>query len=88
MADALAARLSADYLCDDQFERAETLVARLRARHAARQRWSRRDGATFGQEWSAHLPSQPRLQPQRITPAELPHEIAILRHLIANARDG
>ncbi len=88
MADALAARLSADYLCDDQFERAETLVARLRARHAARNVWTHRDGETFGQDWASYLAGQPRLQSQRISPAQLPDEIAVLRQLIGSARDA
>ena len=36
MADALAARLSPDYLCDHQFQRAEVLVAAWTARRAGR----------------------------------------------------
>jgi len=91
MADALAHRLSVDYMCDEQFERAEPLVARLRARHTARQRWMDQSGGSrghFGQTWSAYLATQPDMQPRRITPVQLAGELAILRRLLAEAHDA
>lgn len=88
MADALVARLRPDYLCDEQFERAETLVARLRARKAMRGISPHCDGKTFARAWTGYLANMPRLQPQRIGPAQLARETEILRRLIAEARDA
>lgn len=88
MADALAARQSADYLCDEQFEPAHTLVARLRARQALRQRWRGASGSTFGQAWSQYLTEHTELHPACITPAQLVDESAALRCLIAEAHNA
>jgi cellulose synthase/poly-beta-1,6-N-acetylglucosamine synthase-like glycosyltransferase len=87
MADALAARLMPGYRCDAQFERAETLVARLQARCAARAAWAaapRPALGNFSVAWTTQLAARPDLQPARITPAQLPAEIAALRQLIAD----
>lgn len=83
MADALRLRLAADYRCDDQLAPADALVAMWRARHAARAAWRGPvAGATFGAEWAI---AQRSHVTARLTPAELPAQIARLREMIASA---
>jgi len=97
MANSLAARMSDDYLSDEQFAPADDLVFRWRSRAAARQAWSLGqdtfsiDGSqvpldralpTFGAAWGAVHLSPPRRQ----RPATLPRETKRLRELMR--RDG
>ena len=75
MADALATRLSHDYLCGDEFEPADDLVARLKRRQAER--------SLAGPCKSIDGAMPPR---QRLTPADLQKEADRLRTLIEAAR--
>ncbi len=75
MAEALATRMSPDYLCGDEFEPADDLVARLKRRRLGRSL------ARVGEPIDRSLP--PR---QRLKPAELQQEIDRLRTLIEAAR--
>ena len=100
MADAIAARARADYLCDPQLEPARALVRRLRLRRRARAAWAcnafdRYAAATgltldpaapaFGVAWEALEATAPLLARARLTPADLPVEIATLRGLVEGA---
>jgi cellulose synthase/poly-beta-1,6-N-acetylglucosamine synthase-like glycosyltransferase len=73
MADALTSRTSAEYLCDEQFESAENVIARLKRQHAAR---------CSGQKNS--MSDEP---PHRLTPAQLKKELEKLRVLIGEDDD-
>ena len=75
MADALAFRMSHDYLCGDEFEPADDLVARLKRRRSAR---------SFARTDEPIDSSMPRRQ--RLKPAALQHELNRLRTLIEAAR--
>lgn len=93
MADALSRRTSPDYRCDEQFERAETLVARLQARSEARRAWSARPRGCprgsrggFAEYWSLAQAQLSFNLPPPLAPSELPDEIAKLTRLIAGAR--
>lgn len=89
MADALAARLGRDYHCDEQFQPAHSLVARLRARRDARQvheKYCNQSPFGFTDEWRNLLIGQGDLQPMRLTPDQLRQEIVTLRQLIADDR--
>jgi Glycosyl transferase family 2 len=75
MADALATRMSPDYLCGDEFEPADYLVARLRRRRFERS-FARADLAI-----ERSMPPRRRLKP-----TQLQQEIDRLRTLIEAAR--
>jgi glycosyltransferase involved in cell wall biosynthesis len=75
MADAIAERLSVDYRCGEQFERADDLVARW----AAQQR--HRDG-----EGHLVINTMPERPITRLTPDQLATETVRLRKLIAAAK--
>lgn len=95
MADALAARNSLDYRCDEQFLDAEILVELWRLRAIARASWSRGDrqfhigqtvlsftpNITFGAAWADHLATFSLVS--SLTPKDLPLQITRLRKLIA-----
>jgi cellulose synthase/poly-beta-1,6-N-acetylglucosamine synthase-like glycosyltransferase len=68
MADALTARMSPDYRCDEQFEPADALIARLKLRHATR---------SNGPAGSATA-----MPHRRLTVAQLASELPLLRRLI------
>jgi hypothetical protein len=99
MADALKARLAQDYRCDDQFGPAVWHIQRWRTRATMRRQWQAAvpggqrfggqgfggqgfGGQGFGRQWAAWVASQP--PPARLTPADLPAQIAILRAAIAH----
>lgn len=89
MADALTARLGPDYRCDEQFEPAWTLVARLKARADERRAWEAAPDPvppSFSEVWTRTLAARADLQPVRINPIQLEVEIEMLRLLIADAR--
>jgi glycosyltransferase involved in cell wall biosynthesis len=96
MADALAARVCADYRCDDQFVAADLLVDLWRKRAIARAAWLRGEQgfgleaetgvadsrfSTFGAAWADHIAELPR--PPQLRPSDLPREIVRLQALIA-----
>ncbi len=96
MADALAARGSPQYRCDEQFGRADRLAAMWQARRAARAAWSAGAGHVlidgtafmlnraqrfFGIAWAQIMSSAFPHMP--LAPAELPREILRMRELIA-----
>ena len=93
MADALAARLSSDYRCDEQFIAADILVERWQKRAAARTAWQREERqfimggvkfsveGTFGGAWADYVATLP--MPSSLTPSDLPVQIALLRAVIA-----
>jgi hypothetical protein len=96
MADALAARGSQQYRCDEQFGRADRLVAMWQARRAAREAWIAGTGHVvidgtafllrpalrfFGTAWAQVVQTAfPHLP---LSPADLPSQIDRMRALMA-----
>ncbi len=74
MADALAFRMSSAYRCDEQFERADDLVARLKKRQNARLGHS----DERPEIWTSQIS-------KRLTPQQLEHEIGKLRVILGQS---
>ncbi len=75
MADALAERLSDDYRCGEQFERADDLVARWKTQQSLR-----------GEAGHLVINAMPERPTTRLTPDQLTNEMVRLRELMAAGR--